>query len=527
MKNQKIRTIVTQDAEVDDQNSLRHFLLYSNEVEVQGIVQTASKFHWIGVPGAATPEVESGDAFGPRQKPAPYDRPYRFTGTEWMFQELDQYEQVLPMLRIQDPSYPDADALRAVTKVGNIGYPGETEKATEGSDLIKERILDDDPRRLYIQVWGGCNTIARALMDIEAEYGSSASYEEMRQKIMHKVVLTACGEQDNSYRDYIAEKWPDIAFVRTLQIGSYAYAWHTMPEGNSQQTLEAEFMRNILEGNGSLMADYCTWGDGHHYEGEPPECQFGDNPALFREWFGVKLMGMAPYKPYDFLSEGDSPTFLCLMPFGFHNLEDFSYGGISGRYVRDLDQHNSKGQPLNYWNVTEEDYLCRDGSLKKTESMWRYVADIQNDFAARANWCSAGSREAAEHAPLVRIREGRDIAAAPGQTITLHAEGTSPDGREVHYSFRICREASNMTGADALADRQMQALQEGLRNDSIDPNMGQAGDSFRITIPENAQPGERILIQLRGETRGKFVLASYDQVILTVSCHFDVFRTGH
>ena len=42
----KIRTIITQDAEVDDQNSLRHFLLYANEVDLQGIVQTSSKLHW-------------------------------------------------------------------------------------------------------------------------------------------------------------------------------------------------------------------------------------------------------------------------------------------------------------------------------------------------------------------------------------------------------------------------------------------------------------------------------------------------
>lgn len=42
----KIRTIITQDAEVDDQNSLRHFLFYANEVDLQGIVQTSSKLHW-------------------------------------------------------------------------------------------------------------------------------------------------------------------------------------------------------------------------------------------------------------------------------------------------------------------------------------------------------------------------------------------------------------------------------------------------------------------------------------------------
>ena len=58
----KIRTIITQDAEVDDQNSLRHFLFYANEVELQGIVQTSSKFHWQGVPGAVKPAVIAGRA---------------------------------------------------------------------------------------------------------------------------------------------------------------------------------------------------------------------------------------------------------------------------------------------------------------------------------------------------------------------------------------------------------------------------------------------------------------------------------
>ena len=45
---------------MDDQNSLRHFLFYANEVELQGIVQTSSKFHWIGVPGAVKPPKTGG-----------------------------------------------------------------------------------------------------------------------------------------------------------------------------------------------------------------------------------------------------------------------------------------------------------------------------------------------------------------------------------------------------------------------------------------------------------------------------------
>lgn len=45
MLDYKIRTIVTQDAEVDDQNSFRHLLLYANDIEIQGIIQTSSIFH--------------------------------------------------------------------------------------------------------------------------------------------------------------------------------------------------------------------------------------------------------------------------------------------------------------------------------------------------------------------------------------------------------------------------------------------------------------------------------------------------
>ena len=94
---EKVRTIITQDAEVDDQNSLRHFLFYANEVELLGIVQTSSKFHWIGVPGAVrTEQLDSGDFAGFEQ--APFDRPYRWPGSDWMFRVVDDYAKDYPNL---------------------------------------------------------------------------------------------------------------------------------------------------------------------------------------------------------------------------------------------------------------------------------------------------------------------------------------------------------------------------------------------------------------------------------------------
>ena len=65
---EKVRTVITQDAEVDDQNSLRHFLFYANEVELLGIVQTSSKFHWIGVPGAVRTEQPDGGILNGRSR---------------------------------------------------------------------------------------------------------------------------------------------------------------------------------------------------------------------------------------------------------------------------------------------------------------------------------------------------------------------------------------------------------------------------------------------------------------------------
>ena len=43
-----IRTIITQDAEVDDQNSLRHILLYANDIEIQKDINPNAEIYDIG-----------------------------------------------------------------------------------------------------------------------------------------------------------------------------------------------------------------------------------------------------------------------------------------------------------------------------------------------------------------------------------------------------------------------------------------------------------------------------------------------
>lgn len=491
---EKIRTIITQDAEVDDQNSLRHFLLYANEVDVQGIVQTASIFHWIGVPGAVQPHGTCGDEWVAQE--APYDQSYRWPGTDWMQKTLDDYAAVYENLKTYSEDYPTPDYLRSVTKVGNIGYAGETEKPTEGSELIKERILDDDPRTLYLQVWGGTNTIARALMDIETEFGGSPEWPVMREKIEKKVVITACGEQDGTYRSYIAEKFPGLQFVRCLQMGSYAYPWRRMPEGPSKESLKAPFMEKNILTKGPLMAGYATWMDGKVYEGEGPQSQFGSNPNITKEWFGAKR-GLPAYEKHDFLSEGDSPTFFCLFPFGYRTLENFANGGIAGRYVFDESQKNSKGEALNYWNVADEPYTDVSGNTTVVESMWPHVADLQHGFAARAAWCTEKASAASELPPVVEAVTPLDISAKAGETVTLEAAGHTKAGEALPVTYRIYGPASTLSGAENL---------------TLEAANGKAS----LTLSATAKAGDTVHIIARTEEAGPMHLPRFAQFIITI-----------
>lgn len=496
-ESRKIRTIITQDAEVDDQNSLRHFLFYANEVELQGIVQTSSKFHWVGVPGAVKPAKIRQDDFVASRENGPYDKPYRWPGTDWMMQVLDDYEKDYPFLSRQAEGYPTPDYLRSVTKVGNIGYEGEMEGPTEGSELIRARILDEDDRPLYLQVWGGSNTIARALMDIENEFRDQPSWPELHRRITEKVVITACGEQDPAYRQYIAESWPGIPFVKTLQMGSYAYAWFFMPEGESKDTLRADFMKKeILSGKSALAAGYCTWMDGHEYEGEEPASQFGVNPNIAEEWFMAKALLPRRPEKYDFLSEGDSPTFIILLPWGFRSLENYGWGGLAGRYHREEGQFNSKGEALNIWNVSPDRYTDRDGRAVETESMWPYVADVQRDFAARVAWVGAADFASGEHAPSLTVAEGLDHAVPAGGSCTLHASAACPDPVEVVLSARVYPEASAPWAAEAV--------------------LCQEGNAFTVTLPASSVPGDQLHLIFKAQAAGPHRLTHYQQVVLTV-----------
>lgn len=165
---EKLRTVVTTDGEIDDMNSFIRLLLYSNDMDITGIILTSSMFHYSGN----------------REKSA-----MRWTGETWIPKMIDCYAKVYPNLIKHNPEYPTPESLHGLYPIGNISDVGDMMLETDGSNHLAKLLLDDDPRKLYVQTLGGTNTTARALKTIEERYKDSNDWSNIKAKVEEKLIL--------------------------------------------------------------------------------------------------------------------------------------------------------------------------------------------------------------------------------------------------------------------------------------------------------------------------------------------------
>src|SRR5690349_15794779 len=139
----KLRVLVLTDIEnePDDAMSMVRFLTYCNQWDVEGLVATTSIHQ--------------------KDKTA-----------AWRIREIvGAYGQVRDNLLIHEPGYPTTNHLLSVLKEGLPDYGmhavGEG-KDSSGSELIIHEVDKDDPRPLWVPVWGGANVLAQALWKVRA-----------------------------------------------------------------------------------------------------------------------------------------------------------------------------------------------------------------------------------------------------------------------------------------------------------------------------------------------------------------------
>jgi len=475
------RTVVTTDMEQDDLASLIRYMYYTNDVDTEGIVYTAGRYHWAG-DGLGT------QFFLPGREYATPQTSWRWTGSN-IIQDavIPAYAKVYPNLKSQDAAYPSPASLLAKVEIGNVDFEGEMDHDTAGSNLIKELLLDNDPRPLYLQAWGGTNTIARALKSIEDEYSSSRSWSSVQAKVNKKAVILASGFQDETYANYISKAWPEIK-AEQLSAGYSTWGYNCSRGAGNTRGLPADakyFQGAWIKENiqvGPLGSLYRSWLDGQAMPGDQLDI-FGDPAKASSGW-------CKPLQRYDFLSEGDDVAYMPLLDTGINVPSDPTLGSWGGRATQTTTSPN-------LWTMVPTELDASGNSIKGyTTSRWEAAA--WNDFANRVQWSlKPANWTGANHAPSVAVRGPQTLAVRAGQKVALRASVHDPDGNSVTLKWWQYQEEGTYPGSVTI--------------DSP------TSEGTTLTIPADAQKGQTISVILEATDDGTFPLTRYARVILRVT----------
>lgn len=450
----KDRVIVLTDigAEVDDTESMVRLLLYSDVIDIQGLVATTSTWKRASI----SPEL--------------------------IQSVIQAYSQVHANLLKHDPNYPSAETLASLVKRGSAEYGMKgvgDGKDTEGSEWIIRTLERNDDRPLWISVWGGPNTLAQALYKLRATK-STAELD----RLVSKLRVYTISDQDDS-GPWLRKTFPKLFYIVTPG-GDYASATWTG-------------FNNFINGI--------------------------DNTSISNRWLAEHIqqhhgpMGAA-YPDVAYAMEGDTPSFLALIPNGLSVSEHPDWGGWGGRYELykpDVPVADPKtfigGVPIEpetrpIWTNAIDDYTppvpgdygraTRAGEKSFHDAkvtIWRWRDDIQNDFAARMEWTTKSFAEA-NHPPVPALDGPDAITVRSGETFRLSAHATDPDGDSLSFYWFQYPEVGSYKGAVKING---------------------AEDWFQVeVVAPKVDKAETVHFVLRVTDKGTPPLSRYKRVVVTV-----------
>lgn len=388
--NQQNRVIILTDIEADpdDTQSLVRLLLYSNQIDIKGLIATTSCWHKKRVDPESITKV------------------------------IQAYGKVQPNLTKHEAGFPDAETLlmkvkQGIAKYGMLGV-GDG-KDSQGSDWIIKVLEEKDERPLWISIWGGANTLAQALYKIK-----NTKTETEANKLIAKIRVYTISDQDDS-GIWIRNNFPDLFYIVSPgdHYGSATWiAINSNVDGINNDEISNHWLaQNIQQGHGPLGAAY-------------PDVAWG--------------------------MEGDTPSWLSLIPNGLNEAEHPDWGAWGGRYelykpdFATLKKGDSDvpiaSETREIWTNAIDSYTpyihndygraVRKDTVSFSDNkvtLWRWRDDFQNDFAARMDWCTKTYQEA-NHPPVPVLGHSEQITVKSGEGFGLDASGsTDPDGDNLSY----------------------------------------------------------------------------------------------
>lgn len=326
--------------------------------------------------------------------------------------------------------WPSPQYLRDRTLIGskNRGqkFIGEDNQSA-GSNLIIQLVDEEDDRPVWITVWGGGNTLAQAIWQIQRTRS-----KEALQTFLRKLRVYTITDQDGAQKSGNVIHWSE----------------------SSHQWMRREFEKDLL-----FIWDESAW-----------KHQNGTGRKNWNE-YAAHIQGHGNlggrYPKYKYGVEGDTPAFLHVMPCGLNDPNIPNQVGWGGYF--------EFGQCKDQATKAHQNHSGDAMAISSKYQKYFYPATF-NNFAARMDWAKEGR---GNRNPLVIIdgNSGTSLlrnAPAEGTKVMLDAsKSQDPDGDNLTFKWWVLTEAGtykdNITISGSESSRP-----------TIDVPSNSAGTSFHV-----------------------------------------------
>ena len=424
-RNKRLVILTDMENEPDDSQTMVKLLMYSNEIDIEGLIAVSSV-------------CLSGDVF-----------------PESIRDRVIADGCVRDNLLKHADGWPETDSLLAKVAGGQkeLGMAGVGDgRETDGSNLIIHVLEKDDDRPVYFAINAGANTLAQALWTLRRTR-SAADLAALISKVR---VYDDMGQDDGG--SWIAHNFPQIPYVRSRRQVTALFG----PDGEGPQPW--------------YPLNQYTWAEKHI------RTRHGILGALYpQRVFSKKIVPCEGFPflwndehKFRFMDGGGTSSWIGLVNKGLYDPDRITWGGWGGRFsdaaeqvpawfadrdgTAELEELNSPYLMFPQTTDTWYDEVEHRHYAKSIFApVWRWRRAYTADFQARMDWCVAEWSQANHH-PVAAVfgdssRTILELRAKPGDAVRIDAStSTDPDGDSLQFHWFHYPEPGNYPGTVRIDD---------------------------------------------------------------------------